>query len=76
LVPTLVVHGDEDPIIPLAGGRQVADAIPGAQWHIVRGMGHDLAPEFWDEVVAATATLMRSLSSGAPQGERPPGDSA
>jgi pimeloyl-ACP methyl ester carboxylesterase len=41
-VPTLVVHGAEDPLIPLAAGRATAEAIPGAVLQVVQGMGHDL----------------------------------
>jgi pimeloyl-ACP methyl ester carboxylesterase len=49
--PTLVIHGDEDPIIPLSEGRAIASAIPGARFLAPKGMGHDLAPEFWDAVI-------------------------
>jgi pimeloyl-ACP methyl ester carboxylesterase len=44
-VPTLVFHGDDDPILPLAHGRLTAEAIPGARFVVVEGMGHDLAPK-------------------------------
>jgi len=40
--PTLVLHGDEDPLVPLAGGKKTAAAIPGARLRIVPGMGHFL----------------------------------
>jgi pimeloyl-ACP methyl ester carboxylesterase len=39
-VPTLVIHGEDDPLVPLAGGKATADAIPGAELMIVKGMGH------------------------------------
>jgi pimeloyl-ACP methyl ester carboxylesterase len=42
--PTLVIHGAEDPILPLAHGRATADAIPGAKLLVIEGMGHDLPP--------------------------------
>lgn len=38
--PTTVVHGDQDPVFPLALGEQLAAAIPGARLHVVPGMGH------------------------------------
>ncbi|HEV7713819.1 MAG TPA: alpha/beta fold hydrolase [Asanoa sp.] len=38
--PTTIVHGDQDPVFPLAHGEALAAAIPGARLHIVRGMGH------------------------------------
>ncbi len=40
--PTLVIHGNCDPLVPLAGGQDSARAIPGAQLKIIDGMGHDL----------------------------------
>jgi pimeloyl-ACP methyl ester carboxylesterase len=43
-VPTLVIHGDADRMVPLACGQDTARRIPGAELHIVPGMGHDLAP--------------------------------
>lgn len=50
-VPTLVVHGDADRLIPLEFGRQTAEAIPGARFEVVEGMGHDYPPQYWDRVV-------------------------
>jgi pimeloyl-ACP methyl ester carboxylesterase len=50
-VPTLVVHGDADRLVPPAAGRATADAIPGARLEIVEGMGHDYPPEHWDRMV-------------------------
>jgi pimeloyl-ACP methyl ester carboxylesterase len=38
--PTLVVHGDDDPIVPLLNGRVLARQIPGGRLHVVRGGGH------------------------------------
>ncbi len=40
--PTLVVHDRDDPIIPLAAGKELAALIPGARLHIQEGRGHDL----------------------------------
>lgn len=41
-VPTLVVHGDDDPMIDVSGGRDTADAIPGADLLLLRGVGHTI----------------------------------
>lgn len=41
-VPTLVVHGTDDPLVPVEGGKDTARAIPGAQLMLIEGMGHDL----------------------------------
>jgi pimeloyl-ACP methyl ester carboxylesterase len=52
-VPALVVHGDVDPLVPLACGKDTADAIPGAKMRVIKGMGHnlDIVPQVWDEVI-------------------------
>src|SRR5437763_10984622 len=55
-VPTLVVHGDADRLVPLAAGQATADAIPGARLEIVPGMGHDYPPEHWDRIVELITT--------------------
>lgn len=49
-VPSLIVHGADDPLVPVDGGRDTAASIPGAEEVIIPGMGHDfteaLMPEF------------------------------
>lgn len=42
--PTLVIHGAEDPLVPVAAGHDLAQHIPGARLSIIPGMGHDLPP--------------------------------
>lgn len=42
--PTLVIHGDDDPLVPISGGRHVARLIPGARMEVIANMGHDLPP--------------------------------
>ena len=54
-VPTLVIHGSEDPLVPVEGGRETAASIPGAELIIIEGMGHSLPPEIWPQVVGAIA---------------------
>jgi pimeloyl-ACP methyl ester carboxylesterase len=45
--PTVVIHGAADPLVPLAGGKDTAEAIPGAELVVIEGMGHDVpAPLF------------------------------
>lgn len=41
-IPVLVIHGTEDPFVPLIGGELTAKAIPGAEFVAVEGMGHEL----------------------------------
>ncbi len=52
--PTLVVHGDADPMFPLEHGRRLAQLVPGAELLVVPGLGHQYPPpETWDLVVPA-----------------------
>ncbi len=50
-VPTLVVHGAQDTLVDVSGGRATAAAIPGADLWVVEGMGHDLPRELWPDLV-------------------------
>jgi pimeloyl-ACP methyl ester carboxylesterase len=52
-VPTLVIHGADDPLVSVEGGKDTAAAIPGAQLLIIEGMGHSLPPEIWPQIVDA-----------------------
>jgi pimeloyl-ACP methyl ester carboxylesterase len=54
-VPTLVIHGDADPLVPVEAGIDMANAVPGAQLLIIEGMGHDLPPAVWPRVIDAIA---------------------
>ena len=54
-VPTVVIHGEADPLVPLRAGRATADAIPGAELITIPGMGHDLPKELWPTVADAIA---------------------
>jgi pimeloyl-ACP methyl ester carboxylesterase len=46
-VPTVVIHGERDPLIPFRAGVATAKAIPGAELLAFPGMGHDLPRELW-----------------------------
>lgn len=67
VVPTLVIHGEEDPLIALSGGLATASAVSGSHLVTIPGMGHDLPPEVWLQVVteiaanAARATTERQV---------------
>lgn len=41
-VPTLVIHGSEDPLVVVEAGRDIAASVPGAVFQLINGMGHDL----------------------------------
>lgn len=71
--PTLVLHGSDDPLVPLAGGEDTAAAVPGARLRIVPGMGHflpeALVPLLVDEIarhcLAAEDGAQRSAARAA-----------
>jgi pimeloyl-ACP methyl ester carboxylesterase len=42
--PTLVIHGADDPLVRIAGGRDTAANIRGARLKVIPGMGHDFPP--------------------------------
>jgi pimeloyl-ACP methyl ester carboxylesterase len=52
-VPVLVVHGDNDPLIHVSGGRATAAAIPGAELIVIEGMGHVVGKVVWPRIVEA-----------------------
>jgi pimeloyl-ACP methyl ester carboxylesterase len=54
-VPTLVIHGSADKLIDPSGGRRTAEAIPGARYVEIEGMGHDYPEALWDRWVALVA---------------------
>ena len=57
-VPTLVVHGERDPLFPPGHGRALAREIPGATLFVLPGMGHETPPRStWDVVVPAILAL-------------------
>ncbi len=53
--PTLVIHGAEDPVVPLGHGISTAEAIPGASLMVIHGLGHELPPAVWPQVIEAIA---------------------
>ena len=50
-VPTLVIHGDKDPLVPLAAGEHTAATIPGARLEILPGMGHAQYPKYQPKMI-------------------------
>jgi pimeloyl-ACP methyl ester carboxylesterase len=61
--PTLVVHGDHDPLFPLPHGQALRDAIPGARLLILQGAGHDVPRPVWDLFASA---LIQHTGPGRP----------
>lgn len=56
--PALVLHGDRDPVVPLANGRYLADSLPNGRLHVVSGAGHLF---LLDEPASAVAALASFL---------------
>jgi pimeloyl-ACP methyl ester carboxylesterase len=64
-VPALVIHGEDDALINVSGGRATAAAIPGARSMLIPGMGHELPPGAWTQVVdAMAANAARATAPG------------
>lgn len=57
-VPTLVIHGSDDPMCDVSGGRATAAAIPGAELVVIEGMGHDLPRALWPELATRIAAVV------------------
>ncbi|HEY2709905.1 MAG TPA: alpha/beta hydrolase [Caulobacteraceae bacterium] len=60
---TMVLHGEADPLVPVAGGRDTAASIPGAELRVVPGMGHDMPPalfDLFDETIWRTVERARA----------------
>jgi pimeloyl-ACP methyl ester carboxylesterase len=63
--PTVVVHGADDPLVPLAGGRDTAACIAGSELRIIPGMGHDFPPPLYDTIIdAITSAIARASNNG------------
>jgi pimeloyl-ACP methyl ester carboxylesterase len=62
-VPTLVIHGDSDPLVNPSGGEATAKAIPGAELLIVEGMGHDLPVQLNRRLIGAVVAHAASVDT-------------
>jgi len=61
-VPTVVIHGADDPIVPVEAGRDVAANITGADLRIIPGMGHNLPTSLVTTVAEAIASAASRAS--------------
>jgi pimeloyl-ACP methyl ester carboxylesterase len=61
-VPTLVMHGEDDPLIPVAAGYDTAENIPGARLRTIPGWGHDLPLALVDELAGEIASHARAAA--------------
>lgn len=62
-LPTVVIHGSDDPLIPLAAGEDTARAIPGAELCVIQGMGHDLPAGAWGDIADALLAVAQRADS-------------
>lgn len=58
-VPTLVIHGEADPLIPPEAGVDTAENIPGARLVTIPGMGHELPESAWPVLLDAIDEIAR-----------------
>lgn len=68
--PTLVIHGRDDPLVPLAAGIETAHCIAGARLSIVDGMAHDLPPALLPRLADEIAEHI-GLPAGRPAAKPP-----
>lgn len=59
-VPTLVLHGEDDPLIPVECGRDVASLVPGAKVETWRGWGHDLPAQMVPDLVESISRFCKA----------------
>lgn len=52
-MPCLVIHGTDDPLVRVEGGRDTANSIPGSELLEIEGMGHDIPSGLYDQIVGA-----------------------
>jgi pimeloyl-ACP methyl ester carboxylesterase len=62
-VPTLVIHGTDDVLVPVENGRLVAEAVPGARLIEIDGMGHDVPKRVWPVVADAIEEIAHRSQS-------------
>jgi len=63
--PTLVIHGRDDPLVPLAAGIETARHVRGARLEVIAGMGHDFPDALLPGMPAAIVAHVRGAQAGA-----------
>jgi len=64
-IPTLVLHGAADALVPPAAGRYLAERIPGARLRPIPGAGHVMTTDAEEEVAGAILEHLRAATAGA-----------
>ena len=62
-VPTLVVSGGDDLLMPPARGQETAELIPGATFQLIDGMGHDISPSLGKALAEIVLAHIRSITN-------------
>ncbi len=65
VAPTLVIHGADDPLVPVEAGRDTARNVPGAKLVVIDGMGHDLPDALLPKLASEIAAHCRNSVAGA-----------
>lgn len=68
-VPTVVIHGTADPLVGVSGGRALAEAIPGARFVGLGGMGHSLPRPLWPTIAGELSRTARDGEAIAARSE-------
>ncbi|MCX5380567.1 alpha/beta fold hydrolase [Streptomyces sp. NBC_00091] len=63
-LPALVIHGADDPMCDVSGGRATAAAVPGAELAVFAGMGHDLPRALWPAIASLITDLVHRAEAG------------
>lgn len=66
-MPTLVIHGLDDMLVPAENGRLVARAVPGARLLEFETMGHNMPERFWPQILDAIAVNARQATAPQPR---------
>jgi valacyclovir hydrolase len=74
--PTLIMHGDEDPVVPVEHAYELNRLIAGSELRVFHGAGHTLHRERQHELLDAITSFLRRQSDAAGDAEEPPGDPA
>jgi len=65
--PTLVIHGEDDPLVPVAAANDLARHIPGARVEVIAGMGHDLPPALLPRITQLVLAHVQRADGRVPQ---------
>jgi pimeloyl-ACP methyl ester carboxylesterase len=52
-IPFLVIHGEDDPLVTVSGGKATAAAVPDSKLILIPGMAHDLPEAAWPQIIDA-----------------------